>query len=152
LGVETTIFNSIKTAKMTREELLSTKEYWISAIQLDLYNKVRAYLDQHQLTQSQLAEQLNVTKGYISQVLNGDFDHKLSKLVELALASGHVPLVFFVDKETYLQHDQQDKSYTLVATDREGAATFPLVSEPSTAFVAESVVTLKKQDQKKGAQ
>ena len=38
------------------------------------------------LNRSQLAKKLGVTKGYITQVLNGDFDHRISKLVDLSLA------------------------------------------------------------------
>ena len=37
------------------------------------------------MTQSEFAERLGVSKGYISQILNGDFDHKLSKLTQLLL-------------------------------------------------------------------
>lgn len=78
---------------MTRNELVSSREYWISKIQLDLFNQIENYMTQHQLSRTQLAEKLGVTKGYVSQILNGDFDHKISKLVELALAIGLVPMV-----------------------------------------------------------
>ncbi len=37
---------------------------------------------------SQLAEYLGVSKGYVSQLLNGDYDHCMSKFFELALAFG----------------------------------------------------------------
>ena len=39
---------------------------------------------------SQLAEYLGVSKGYVSQLLNGDYDHCMSKFFELALAFGMV--------------------------------------------------------------
>ena len=39
---------------------------------------------------SQLAEYLGVSKGYVSQLLNGDYDHRMSKFFELALAFGMV--------------------------------------------------------------
>ena len=66
----------------TREELLSSKEYWIAKIQIDLFRQFEEYLKENKLNRTQLAEKLGVTKGYISQVLNGDFDHRISKFVE----------------------------------------------------------------------
>ena len=39
---------------------------------------------------SRLAEYLGVSKGYLSQLLNGDYDHCMSKFFELALAFGMV--------------------------------------------------------------
>ena len=78
---------------MTREELVSSREYWIAKIQLDLFNQIENYMTEHQLSRTQLAENLGVTKGYVSQILNGDFDHKISKLVDLALVIGKVPQI-----------------------------------------------------------
>ena len=46
-----------------------------------------AVTDRHK---SQLAEYLGVSKGYLSQLLNGDYDHCMSKFFELALAFGMV--------------------------------------------------------------
>lgn len=54
---------------------------------------------------TQLAEHLGVSKGYVSQLLNGDYDHKLSKLVELSLAFGYVPKVDFVPIDEYIKND-----------------------------------------------
>ncbi len=48
-------------------------------------------MESENINRTQLAERLGVSKGYVSQLLNGDFDHRLSKLVELALAFGYVP-------------------------------------------------------------
>ena len=39
---------------------------------------------------SELAEYLGVSKGYVSQLLNGDYDYRMSKFIELALAFGMV--------------------------------------------------------------
>ena len=65
--------------------------YWTQLIQLSLQDNIRHYLEEKHLTQSEFAERLGVSKGYISQILNGDFDHKLSKLTQLALACEMVP-------------------------------------------------------------
>lgn len=82
---------------MKREDLLKSKEYWLSKIQIDLFNQVENYLVNNHLNRTQLAEKLGVSKGYISQVLNGDADHRLSKLVELSLAVGVAPQITFTD-------------------------------------------------------
>lgn len=78
---------------MNRKELLESKEYWVAKIQQELYEKLTEYMEVNNLSKTQLAEQLNFSKGYISQLLNGDFDHKISKLVELSLAIDKVPSV-----------------------------------------------------------
>ena len=51
------------------------------------------------MNKAQLAEYLGCTKGYVTQLLNGEFDHKLSKFVELSLAIGKVPEIRFTEEE-----------------------------------------------------
>lgn len=91
---------------MTREELLKSREYWIAKIQIDLFNLIENYRTNKKMTKTQLATELGVTKGYVSQVLNGDFDHKVSKLVDLALAFGKVPVLNFEDIKQYVEDDE----------------------------------------------
>ena len=81
---------------ITYKELLSTPEYWTTRIQLELFTLMEQYMQTHQLSRTELAHQLGVSKGYISQVLNGDFDHRLSKLVELSMAIGMVPQIKYI--------------------------------------------------------
>jgi len=81
---------------ITYNELLSTPEYWITRIQLDLYAMIERYMKNNNLSRTELAHKLGVSKGYISQVLNGDFDHRLSKLVELSMAVGMVPQISYI--------------------------------------------------------
>src|SRR5690606_38474604 len=50
-----------------------------------------------------------VSKSYLSQVLNGNFDHKLSKLIELSLAIDKIPMIKFEDVNTCLLLDELDK-------------------------------------------
>ena len=91
---------------MTREELLKSKEYWIGEIQQDLFELIEKYLINNNLNRIQFAEKLNVTKGYVSQILNGEFDHRISKLVELAMSIGKVPRIKFIDIEEILKQDE----------------------------------------------
>lgn len=102
---------------MTRRELVSSREHWITKIQLDLFNQIENYMTEHQLSRTQLANKLGVTKGYVSQILNGDFDHKISKLVELALAIGLVPMVQYKPLEEVLFEDEKAGSEQRASTE-----------------------------------
>lgn len=81
---------------MERREILKSAGYWTQNIQLALYDAVNGFLNDNNMTRTEFANRLGVSKGYVSQVLNGEFDHKLSKLVELSLACDIVPVVSFV--------------------------------------------------------
>lgn len=96
---------------MNRKEILSSPEYWIAKTQMDLYNCAEQFMETNQLNRTQLAKHLEVSKGYVSQLLNGDYDHKLSKLVELALAFGYVPKIDFQPLAEILSEDE--RSYKL---------------------------------------
>lgn len=90
---------------MTRDELVSSREYWITKIQIELFHELEAYMKDNGVSRTQLAEKLGVTKGYISQILNGDFDHRISKLVDLALLMGKVPHIEYSDLQTFIRDD-----------------------------------------------
>lgn len=109
---------------MKREELLRTKEYWLIKIQNDLFNTIEDYIRINHLNKSQLAEKLGVTKGYITQILNGDFDHKISKLVELSLACNAMPLLYFTNADKYIFDDSHDKHYELIPINKPVSITF----------------------------
>ena len=94
---------------MTRNELLSSKEYWMVQIQNDLFGILEEYMAKNNLNRTQLAKELNVTKGYITQVLKGDFNHKISKLVSLSLACEKVPIIHFVDLKKYIADDTNNR-------------------------------------------
>lgn len=82
---------------MTRNEILRDPAYWAQHIQIKLFDAVLSYMDRNNLNRSQLAQKLGVSKGYVSQLFNGDCDHKLSKLVSIALACEMVPDLRFRD-------------------------------------------------------
>lgn len=95
----------------SREELINTKLYWLVKIQNELYDNVEKYLIQNGLNKKDFAEKLGVTKGYVSQVLNGDFDHKISKLIELCLAIDKVPEINFMNISDYINKDKVSLEY-----------------------------------------
>jgi len=75
----------------TREELLKSREYWLENIQNRLFEKVEDYIRDKKINRTKLAEELGVSKGYISQILSGSFDHRISKLVDILIAINIAP-------------------------------------------------------------
>ncbi|NMB37090.1 MAG: hypothetical protein GX993_03480 [Bacteroidales bacterium] len=97
---------------MKRAELLKSEGYWIAKIQTDLYRELISFMEKTNRNSSQLAEYLGCSKSYVSQLLNGNFDHKISKLVELSLAIGKVPILDYKDISEYVL--ENDKTFSSV--------------------------------------
>ena len=76
---------------MTRSELLSTPAYWIAKIQAELYFSAEKFMKEKNMNRTQLAEYLGVSKGYVTQLLNGDYNFSIEKFTELSLKLGYVP-------------------------------------------------------------
>ena len=96
---------------MKREELLRSRQYWITNIQDDLYGIIDDYMKKNNLNRTALAKQLGVSKGYVTQVLSGEFDHKISKLVDLALAVGEAPTITFTPIEKVIEKDNNPETH-----------------------------------------
>src|SRR5690349_7823782 len=94
---------------LSREEILSTPEYWFEEAQNELYRQVIEYKEKKGINQTQLAKELGVSKGYISQVLKGEFNYTLKKLMELSIAVGKVPQIEYKPLEQILHEDRQTK-------------------------------------------
>lgn len=92
---------------ISREEIIRSKEFWLVRLQSTLYEQVEKYLKDNGITKTEFATKLGVSKGYISQILNGDYDHKLSKFIELSLAINKVPLLKLVDLEECMDFDRK---------------------------------------------
>lgn len=95
---------------ITREELLKSSEYWFEANQNDVFAEVRRYLDAETISQTDLAEKLNVSKGYISQILNGNANFTMKTLVEFFISIGKVPQISFLDLEEVIKQDQKKRT------------------------------------------
>ena len=87
---------------MTREELLKDPAYWTTGLQMELYRQIVTFMEQRHMNKRQLAQHLGCSKGYVTQLLNGDYDHKLSKFIELSLAINKVPEITFSDVDEYI--------------------------------------------------
>lgn len=62
-----------------------------------------------------MAKKMGVSNAYISQVLNGNFNFTLRKLIELGLAIGKVPRIEFVDKAEFKSSKKEKKSIPIIA-------------------------------------
>ncbi|NVM62001.1 transcriptional regulator with XRE-family HTH domain [Mucilaginibacter sp. SG538B] len=93
----------------TRAEVLKRPEYWFEAIQNDLYEQVALYMEAEELNQTELAKVLGYSKGYISQILNGHFNHSIKKLIDLSVKIGKVPVVSYQDIDEIISRDEKSK-------------------------------------------
>ena len=109
---------------MRREELLKSPAYWTAGLQMELYRQISAFMENHQMNKTQLAQYLGCTKGYVTQLLSGDFDHKLSKFVELSLAINKIPEITFLDVDEYIQSDKNAYTTHQVFSSVESSACF----------------------------
>jgi transcriptional regulator with XRE-family HTH domain len=78
-----------------REELLRSPAYWLTHLQIEIFNLLNTYMEENNLTREQVAEKLKVSPSYVAQILNGNFNFKISKLIELALLVGRTPIIQF---------------------------------------------------------
>ncbi len=82
-------------------------------LHIDLYNslvlEIKRYLRREGLNQTELAERLGVSKGYVSRLLNGNGDPKLSSILDLALAIGKEPVLAFTDRPLSKPWDQSEE-------------------------------------------
>lgn len=113
---------------MKRDELLKDPAYWTASLQMELYRQIEAYMNEHHMNKSQLAEYLGCSKGYVTQLLSGDFDHKLSKFMELSLAIGKIPEFTFIDVQKYIESDSQSYTNKVIYSEE---YTCPTISFPN---------------------
>lgn len=102
---------------LKKEDLQKTPEYWLEIIQNELYDQVIEFMEQNQINQTELAEKLKVSKGYVSQILKGQFNYTLKKLIELSLAIGKVPNIQFEKFEEFTRkekHGKDSNSYVII--------------------------------------
>lgn len=94
----------------TREELLRSPEYWFENIQNELFRQLSSYLERENITQTEFAEKLGFTKGYVSQVMQGNFNYTLKKLIDLSLAMGQIPDLQFKTIEDIINEDSNKRN------------------------------------------
>jgi len=70
---------------------------------------VSEYIQKEGINKVQLAKKIGVSKSYISQILNGNFNYTLKKMIELSLALEKAPAFEFKNLEQYIQDDRQKR-------------------------------------------
>jgi predicted XRE-type DNA-binding protein len=101
---------------VSKDDLLKRPNYLLTKYQNEIYRQLVGYIKSNNLTQKDVAERLGVSSAYISQVLNGNFNFTLRKLIEIGLMVGKVPSLEFVDFGEFWRRE------------REGAAVRPTIS------------------------
>lgn len=100
---------------MERKDILMEPEYWIAQIQMAIYKCALDFMEDSGKNRSQLAEYLGVSKGYVTQLLSGDYNYSLSKLVETSMAFGYVPKIHFTPIEQEIFRDENIGTFVLAA-------------------------------------
>lgn len=90
---------------MTRQELLQSPAYWGQMAQMEIYQLAIDYMQEHGMNRSQLATHLGVSKGYVTQILSGEYNYSLQKLIELSIKLGHVLQLQFSPIESVVFRD-----------------------------------------------
>ena len=91
----------------TWEELRKTKEFWEERIRNDIFRFVKSYMIENGINQSELAQDLGVSKGYVSQILNGNFNFSIKKLIELSLKLKIAPDIDFKPLQQFLNEEKE---------------------------------------------
>lgn len=92
---------------MERNDLLKSSAFWFTKIQIALYNCAENFMNKTHQNRKQLAEYLGVSKGYVTQLLSGDYNYSLEKLVDISLKLGYVPQIEFRPIEQVVEEDKQ---------------------------------------------
>ncbi len=99
----------------SKKELIKSPVYWLTKIQNELFRELTDYMNKNNLSQNDMAKKMNVSRGYINQVLNGNFNFTLKKLIELSLAMNKIPSVSFnkikIDNLGKLPDVKAEKNY-----------------------------------------
>ena len=90
---------------MERKDVLQEPAYWITQIQIALYDCATRFMFETGKNKTELAQHLGVSKGYVSQLLSGDYNFSITKLVETAMLMGYVPQMNFKSMDEILLQD-----------------------------------------------
>lgn len=91
----------------SKEELLKRPNYLLTKYQNEIYRQLVEYIQSNNLTQKDVAKRLGVSSAYISQILNGNFNFTLKKLIEIGIMVGKVPAIEFVDFHEFWRREKE---------------------------------------------
>jgi predicted XRE-type DNA-binding protein len=90
-----------------KEELLKSPNYLLTKYQNEIYRQMVSYMRANNLAQKDVAEKLGVSSAYISQILNGNFNFTLKKLIEIGLMIGKIPALEFVEMGEFWRRERE---------------------------------------------
>lgn len=90
------------------KDLIKTPEYWLEEIQNELFRQLHDYMKKTGKSQSDIAKELKVSESYVSQILNGNFNFTLKKLIDISLYIGKVPDFNFSRPESFLSKEYEN--------------------------------------------
>jgi transcriptional regulator with XRE-family HTH domain len=97
---------------ISKQELLKRPNYLLTKYQNEIFRQVSAYMLSNNLSQKQVAEKLGVSNAYVSQILNGNFNFALKKLIEIGLMIGKVPTIEFLDFKNFQRSEKRRDAHS----------------------------------------
>ena len=102
---------------LSRREILSHPNYWLTDMRMTVFRALNEYMKKHAMSRTELANHLKCSKGYVSQILNGDTNASLEKLAQIALAIGKAPRLQLEDLDILLErHEILSSGFTKANT------------------------------------
>src|SRR5258706_15850150 len=90
----------------SKEKRLKYSNYLLTKYQNEIYRQLVAFMKANNRNQGDVAKKLGVSNAYVSQILNGNFNFTLKKLIELGLMIGKAPALEFIDfNEFWIRQD-----------------------------------------------
>lgn len=98
-----------------KKQLLQRPNYLLSKYQIEIFRQLENYRKDNHLTQKGLAKKLGVSTSYINQVLKGNFNFTLKKLIQLGIAINKIPSIEFLSVEDYWSRHEAKKQNVIIA-------------------------------------
>ncbi len=95
-----------------RDKKFKYPNYLLTKYQNEIYRQLIDYMKANNLAQKDVAVKLGVSNAYVSQILNGNFNFTLKKLIELGLMMGKIPNIEFVKIEKYSESGTKNEVNT----------------------------------------
>jgi len=99
---------------ISKDKLLKQPNYLLSKYQAEIYRQLSAFMKENRLSQKQVAKKLRVSNSYVNQILKGNFNYTLKKLVEISLLIGKVPSLEFLSLNEFWDQQKKKREDSLI--------------------------------------